>query len=124
MNESRLDRATWVYQCFCEHGSLLYVGIARGVDRRLSQHSATKSWWSEVDQVLANLYQTRRQALRVEAHHITHDGPRYNIAGLPLRPNEPYMFVRRKDFGRVGKRLLVELEDSHDINLHLVGERE
>lgn len=123
MNEAQLNRATWVYRCYCEHRSLLYVGVARDIDRRLAQHAATKPWWTDVDEVLGDLYQTRRAALRVEAHCIKYDRPQHNIAGQSPRPNDPLIFVRRKDFGRVGKRLVVELQDTRDINLHLVGDR-
>lgn len=83
-----LDDPAWLYQATCTHGALLYVGIAYDVPRRLGQHRATKSWWPEVDAVVALHYPTRRTAAAVESRIIAGVHPVYNIAGKPAhRPD-------------------------------------
>lgn len=72
--------STYVYYCFCAHGGLLYVGVAKDLQRRLGQHKA-KPWWPDVDFITAHVYWTRAQALQVEQHVIWHDHPMHNVAG-------------------------------------------
>ena len=76
------DEPTWLYQARCAHGGLLYVGIAYDVQRRVSQHRSTKSWWPEVDTVFAQRFETRAEAARLESAIIAGERPRYNIAGV------------------------------------------
>lgn len=80
---ARSEQPTWVYQAMCEHGGLLYVGVAYDIQRRLAQHRHTKTWWPEVDILLATHYKTRRQALDIEGRMIRDRHPLYNIAGKP-----------------------------------------
>lgn len=81
------DGPTWVYQAMCEHGGLLYVGVAHDVPRRIAQHRSTKSWWREVDIVCATRYESRTEALAVEARMIRGERPPHNIAGRPPVPS-------------------------------------
>ena len=67
----------------CEHGELLYVGVAYDLQRRIAQHRATKSWWPEVDRVLGIRYATRAEALVLENRMIKQERPCYNVAGKP-----------------------------------------
>lgn len=99
---------TWVYRCYCDcnHRTLLYVGVAVDVERRLSQHARTKQWWQEVDLVMADRYPTRRRALRIESWLIETLSPKYNIVGVPVAPaniesDQTQMFYR----GASGLRL-------------------
>ena len=81
---------TWVYQLFCDHGALIYVGVATDVRRRLKQHRATKAWWPEVFSVAAYLFPSREHALMVEAARIREGvSPRYNVAGRQARSLPP-----------------------------------
>jgi len=79
---------TWVYQLCCEHGGLLYVGIAVDLDRRLAQHRKTKAWWSEVAHVVAHQFPTRDDARLAELDAINLRQPIYNIEGV--RPNDQF----------------------------------
>lgn len=89
---------TWVYHCFCVHGSTLYVGIAASVTRRMRQHRATKPWWPDVDCVVADLYRTRAEALDVEAHYIRWGNQvLHNIAGTLKAPPVPHSWIQRRD---------------------------
>lgn len=83
------DQPTWLYQAMCEHGALLYVGIAYDVPRRLSQHRATKAWWPDVDAVCAIQYDSRDHARRLESRIIAGVLPQHNIQGKPRRPLNP-----------------------------------
>lgn len=79
---TELNGPTWLYQACCEHGGLMYVGIAVDLDRRIAQHRATKSWWPNVDHVVGISYESRRLALDIEGRIIRGVHPRHNIAGV------------------------------------------
>lgn len=73
-------RPTFVYQCSCAHGGLLYVGIAHDLAARIRQHRS-KPWWPHVDMVTAELYEDRAAARQVESHTIWHEHPTHNRVG-------------------------------------------
>lgn len=80
---TQIDEPCWVYYVYCEHGGLLYVGVAADVPRRVQQHRKDKKWWRrEVHSLIAYHYPTRRQAFEVEAHSIRTYRPHYNISGV------------------------------------------
>lgn len=80
---------TWLYQAYCEHQALLYVGIAVDLDRRLQQHRATKLWWPGVNYVVACQYPTRVEAAQVELNMIRGTLPPHNQAGKSLPSGPP-----------------------------------
>lgn len=88
------NEPTWVYHLCCEHGGLLYVGIARDLQQRLKQHCATKDWWDEVWHVYATQYPDRMTARIVERQHIWEGRPRYNTNDVrPDTHRSPYRYL-------------------------------
>lgn len=73
---------TWVYQLYCKHGGLLYVGIAYNLERRLKQHRGDKPWWPEVAKIDAYQFPTRMAAREAELAAITVRQPFYNVADV------------------------------------------
>jgi hypothetical protein len=90
------DRTTWVYELRDTDDTLLYVGVAVDVDRRIAQHAATKYWWREVIFINAARYATRKAALEVEAHTILTKSPIYNVQGVP--PEPPHEPIGRRHY--------------------------
>lgn len=97
LNLHAINDATWVYHCFCASGAKLYVGIAKDLIRRLTQHRAAQPWWPHVDSVVADLYPTRRQALDVEAFYIKQGGRLKNVQGAPPEIAAPHRWIMRRD---------------------------
>lgn len=99
---------TWVYHAFCQHGSLLYVGVAFDLQRRLKQHRLYKAWWPEVDWIIADLFDNRAEALAQESRVIWHHHPEYNLIGRnpegcecdapPVQPGATRMLDRNGRF--------------------------
>lgn len=90
------EQPTWVYELTDFDATVLYIGIAVDVDRRLAQHRATKHWWSDVHFVTCARYANRVQALAVEAHAIATRDPVYNVQGVPQPP--PYVEIGRRNY--------------------------
>lgn len=77
--------ATTLYRLFDADDGLLYVGIADQWVRRLTQHSKTKPWWSEVAKITAEHFPTRDLALTTEAQVIGREHPTFNLNLTPGR---------------------------------------
>ena len=70
---------TTLYRLFDIDDVLLYVGIAGNPGRRFEEHSKTKPWWSLVDHVDLEHYDTRWEAAAAERHAIETEAPLHNI---------------------------------------------
>lgn len=68
---------TLVYRLYAADGALLYLGITEELEKRFLRHSARR-WWPEVAAVRLEAYETRTDALRVEARAIYEEGPLHN----------------------------------------------
>lgn len=68
-----------LYRIFDIDGRLLYVGISIDAKRRMWQHSISQPWWDEVENVLAERFDTRRAAAKAEERAIRSERPLYNI---------------------------------------------
>lgn len=68
----------YLYRLYNSEYHLLYVGITKNLDQRFTAHSATKSWWSEVDSINVKQYLTRTDAENAERSAITSELPKYN----------------------------------------------
>jgi hypothetical protein len=71
---------TGLYRLFANDGALLYIGISNNVNRRLTEHSEDKAWWSEVDRSKTHVtwYDSREQAEIAELAAVRDEAPRYN----------------------------------------------
>jgi predicted GIY-YIG superfamily endonuclease len=74
-------RPTWMYviEGADEWGPPLYVGVTADLPSRMRQHRLSKAWWGEGRLIVASLYATREEALRLEAAWINHLRPLYNV---------------------------------------------
>lgn len=59
----------------------LYVGFTSDVSRRLNEHRKTKAWWSLIDKIIVDCFDSRAEALEHESHVIERRRPFFNIAG-------------------------------------------
>lgn len=74
---------TILYRLYGADEALLYVGITRNMERRMTQHSR-KPWWPEVVTKDACAYRTRTAAAQAEHAAIMTEGPRHNRARYSL----------------------------------------
>ncbi len=70
---------TALYRLSNDADVLLYVGVANRIEERLSEHSGTKLWWSEVARRDVEWHASRDAAQRAEAVAINAENPLYNI---------------------------------------------
>lgn len=77
----RDDRATYVYRCFDELGTLIYVGCSVSPRNRMETHRSTTWWWPQVATIRYVVFPSREYALAKEREAITEEGPRFNIKG-------------------------------------------
>jgi hypothetical protein len=70
-----------VYRCYGADDRLLYVGCARNVAARMSQHRATTWWAWMVVRVDADEYPSEQEARAAERKAIAAERPRFNIQG-------------------------------------------
>lgn len=70
---------TCLYRHFDRSGTLLYVGISLSAAVRLSQHSATASWFRDIARMEIEWFPDRTAALRAERHAIKTEGPIHNV---------------------------------------------
>lgn len=68
----------WVYRHISEDGKLLYVGVTNNLKNRTEQHKFGSEWFDEVADITSKQYDTRREALDVEAATILLENPAYN----------------------------------------------
>lgn len=78
---------TYVYRAFCRCGDLLYIGVAENIFLRIAGHRRDKSSWEpKMVRLEWDIYRTRTEALRVEAHLIRTLGPLFNRQGAVPHP--------------------------------------
>ena len=122
------NEKTSVYRYYDDAGALLYVGITNLGLRRNSEHNLSKEWWPFVASQKVDHYDTRKEALRREAHLIRLCHPPFNVVhnqiykrvraaylamravGTPVRrQNTPpirALFQRAEEQGRVVYRVV------------------
>lgn len=78
-----------VYRIYDKRKRLLYVGATLRVSLRLTDHSANKSWWSEVDhsKIRTEWFPCIYQASDEEERAIATERPKYNVHGLHMKTN-------------------------------------
>jgi predicted GIY-YIG superfamily endonuclease len=85
----------YVYRAYCQCGDLLYVGVTNSLHSRLAAHRRTaydlngSQWWRKAAWITWELYATREEAERVEAHAIANEDPLLNTAGRQLSKRIP-----------------------------------
>jgi predicted GIY-YIG superfamily endonuclease len=75
---------TTLYRLYARSGTLLYIGIANRVLRRLSEHAREKPWWGEVANITFETHPDRQAAENAERAAIQSEQPRYNIVHSTL----------------------------------------
>ena len=73
-----LNRWPVVYRCFGTDGQLLYIGSTVAQVQRLEVHRSSTPWWSEVDRVTYEAFQTVTAARIAEHAAIRSESPIYN----------------------------------------------
>lgn len=73
------DEPHTVYRAYAEDGSLVYVGMCRDLDSRISNHRCTSWWWDgEVYRVTYQIHPDWDEAHRVEVAAIKEGQPTRN----------------------------------------------
>jgi len=102
-----LPSSPGVYQMYDHRGTLLYVGKARNLKKRVSSYfrekldsAKTSALMSQVTQVEYTVTDSENQALLLEANLIKQHHPRYNVL---LRDDKsyPYLFLSNDPFPRM-----------------------
>ncbi|MEV8523176.1 GIY-YIG nuclease family protein [Streptomyces sp. NPDC052000] len=70
---------TALYRLRNADGELLYVGISEKPPKRWGQHAADKEWWPEVAGLSLEWFDSRTEALAMEARAIQAEKPRHNV---------------------------------------------
>jgi len=76
--EHILEQETYVYRLYDLNNNLLYIGIAKNIQRRFYGHSRKKHWWPEVAKSYIRKYPNREEASRIEKQAIMKYNPLYN----------------------------------------------
>lgn len=74
-----MSERTAVYRIYDGDGMLLYVGIARNFGARWAQHEKAQPWWPRVRHQTVDWYDSRDEALEVEAEAIRVERPEFNV---------------------------------------------
>lgn len=72
---------TALYRHFDKWGTLLYVGIANDVTKRLDRHRQDSRWHGHIATITVSHFDTRGEALDAEKAAIKTEGPIFNVAG-------------------------------------------
>ncbi|MGA4864134.1 GIY-YIG nuclease family protein [Streptomyces lavendulocolor] len=72
-------RRTALYRLRDKGGHLIYVGVSNKPQQRWAQHAGDKSWWNEVTDLSQEWFESRTEALAVEAFVIRTETPKYNV---------------------------------------------
>lgn len=72
------DAPHTVYWMYDAHGVLLYVGCTSDIDRRLGQHRRGRPWFSEVERIEVEHFDSRRPALDREREQINSRRPKHH----------------------------------------------
>ncbi len=75
-----------LYRFFDGDGQLLYIGITHDAHRRFQQHAGRKPWWSDVRQILLEVYPDRESVLAAETRAIIDEKPLHNVVHNRNRP--------------------------------------
>ncbi|WP_192806281.1 GIY-YIG nuclease family protein [Streptomyces sp. SS1-1] len=75
-----------VYRFYAADDTLLYVGVTQRFGTRWSNHAKQKPWWSQVARQAVVWYETRAEALKVEAEAIKTEKPVHNVLLQPKPP--------------------------------------
>lgn len=78
-----MTRKAFVYKCFDSAGVLIYVGQSKSVMARLSQHQYLAEWFSAVQKIEAEAYESAKEAKEAEALLIRGHRPKFNVAMNP-----------------------------------------
>lgn len=70
---------TALYRLRDAESRLLYAGISSKPPRRWVQHAADKKWWPEVAAISVEWFDSRTEALAIEAHVIRLEQPVHNV---------------------------------------------
>lgn len=84
MNPPQIAGATapaTVYRAYDDAGTLLYVGCAVNVEKRMAQHRRTAAWYADMARTETVEYPSRGLALAAEAEAIRAEHPAYNVSG-------------------------------------------
>jgi len=68
-----------LYRHFSKDGKLLYVGVSKSEAKRRQQHAAEAKWYSEIDRVEIEVFDSREAALAAEKAAILTERPIHNI---------------------------------------------
>lgn len=68
-----------LYRMFDDKDVLLYVGITNSLERRLKQHSEEKPWFTRIDRVEIEKFESRKEVENAERHAILNEKPLHNI---------------------------------------------
>lgn len=70
---------TALYRLRNADGELIYVGVSSKPQQRWVQHAGDKAWWQEVSDFGQEWFESRTEALAVEAFTIRTESPKYNV---------------------------------------------
>lgn len=79
------ERDHWVYFCHNAAGDLLYVGLTSEGLQRHRAHAKNADWWSQVDTIRIEHYDSRESAALAEAAAIKKHEPPFNRELIPGR---------------------------------------
>jgi len=68
-----------VYRFYDVVGDLLYVGISWNPYRRWAAHRRRAAWFARAARVLVDVYESERDALRIEREWIRNASPSWNV---------------------------------------------
>lgn len=74
-----------VYRMYDEMGRLLYVGQSINSRQRMYDHSVSKDWWRDIENVRFERFETRAEMRAAEALAIRTEHPIHNVIGHSLR---------------------------------------
>lgn len=79
-----LRPTTAVYRIFDGDDNLLYVGASERSLARVQEHASEKGWFSDVNRVSIERFETREEALSAEKRAIETERPRHNVQHNPF----------------------------------------
>lgn len=81
------DQRTALYRIRSASSDLLYIGISSNPPKRWLQHAADKPWWQEAADFSIEWFESRTEALAMEALAIKSERPLHNVVhNADLRP--------------------------------------
>jgi len=104
------NRFHMLYRMYSK-GHLLYIGISSDVLRRFNQHAESKPFWTSVDKILIEHYDSREELEEAERLAIKAERPEFNQihaeksagwARRQVRLNESLLTLGNRGFGISG----------------------